>query len=349
MASKPEVRGDGIRTTWLLGGTGPKQSVTFSGGDPKERMAMVLAAKALVEAKGGCITRDEGYAALAPPAEEQPNRMPTFRQWLVMWRDLHEEAGDVQAHTLAYNERILVAHALPFLGHLRLDEIDRKALKTWVAQMKKRKAAAGKQALLNSASTPLLAGSTVRHYFQTLSACLAGAVPTWLPANPAAKPIGEPKNYLGLPSESTFDGMFLEPWESDLILKHCGPQLHDMMYVALRTGLRIGELAALEVRHVLFSRSGGATIRVQQTVKQDGSIGEPKTGASSRDVTVTGRAVEILWRLTRGRRPSHRLFLSPAGKPWCLGSLRRVHWQGALGAAMRCPEHMPAPPGPVRR
>lgn len=341
MASKPEVRGDAIRTTWLLGGNGPKQSVTFSGGDPKERMKLVLAAKALAEAKNGCITRDEMYAALQAE-QEQPSEVPTLRQWLPLWRSMRLESGDVQAHTIERNLQTLTAHALPKLGHLRLTDIDREEMKKWVAWLKTRPATFGRR---NRRQGPPLSGNTVRTYYQTMSACLASAVPLWLTANPAVALPGERKNYVGLPGEGDFDGMFLEAWESDLILRHCAPPLRDLVFVALRTGMRVGEIVALEVKDVLFPRGGGATVRVRRTVKHDGTIGVPKTPKSLRDITVVGESAVVLERLTRGRRPGERLFCTARSRPWDIGSLRESHWLPALAAAMRCPEHMPPMPG----
>ncbi|WP_433731167.1 tyrosine-type recombinase/integrase [Actinoplanes sp. CA-051413] len=343
MASTPEVRGNAVRTTWLLGGSGPKQSVTFSGGDPKARMNLILAAKALAEAKNHCITRDEVYAALQNKGEETPSRVPTLKQWLPEWRRMRLEAGDVLEHTLLCNERTLVAHALPFLGHLRLTDIDRDQLRAWVSWLKKRPATYGKK---NRREAPPLAGSTVRNYYETLSACLATAVPLWLPVNPALALPGERKNYVGLPPESDFDGMFLEPWEADAILAQCSPELRDVVFVALRTGARVGELVALECKDVLFPRTGGAVVQVRRTVKHDGTIGSPKTKLSSRDITVAGEAAAILARLVRGHRPGQRVFRTARGVAWHVGSLRESHWHRAVAAAMRCPDHMP--PAPVK-
>ncbi|MFI5934724.1 tyrosine-type recombinase/integrase [Actinoplanes sp. NPDC051494] len=342
MASKPEVRGNAIRTTWLLGGNGPKQSVTFSDGDPAERMNLVLAAKALAEAKNHCITRDEMYAALAVTGEEEkPSRVPTLKEWLPIWREQRLEAGDVQATTVDSNILTLTVHALPMLGHLRLTDIDRDELKRWVSWLKRRPAWSGRKTRRQHLP---LQGTSVRAYYTTLATCLAGAVPKWLASNPAAALPGGRRNYVGLPPNSDFDGMFLRAWECDLILSHCAPALRDVVFVALRTGMRLGELVALECRDVLFPREGGATVRVRRTIKQDGTIGAPKTPRSSRDITVNRETAAVLARLVRGRRPSARVFLTAKGMPWHPGSLRASHWLRAVGAARRCPDHMPPPP-----
>lgn len=342
MASTPEVRGNSVRTTWLLGGNGPKQSVTFSGGDPDERLKMVLAAKALAEAKDHCITRDEVYAALQA-RQDEPSRVPTLRQWLPIWVAMRHELGDIQPHVLRQYEVTLRARALPHLGHLRLTDIDRDTLRAWVGKLKKSTADYGRK---NKRNGKPLSPTTVRKYYAYLSTCLGGAVPVWLPANPAVALPGERKNYIGLPGEGDFDGMFLEPWEADAILRNCPPALHDLVFLGLRTGMRIGELVALECRDVLFPRKGGATVLVRRTVKRDGTVGPPKTACSRRDITVSGEAAVMLARLVRGRKPSRRVFETIRRQAWNVASLRNNHWARAVGAAMRCPDHLP--PLPVK-
>jgi integrase len=137
--------------------------------------------------------------------------------------------------------------------------------------------------------------------------------------------------------------MFLSAEEVQRILDHCSPQMYDLVLLASRTGLRIGELLALEVRHVVFPQSGGATVLVRQALKSNRTVGEPKSPASRRDVPVTGQAAEVLVRLTKGRRMGALLFPTVTGRMWNQDNLRVRLWWAAIAGASCCEQHPPAP------
>src|ERR1051325_6046717 len=207
MASSPEHRGESVRISWLLGGKrgGAKQSVTFSG-PPAARLKLALAAKKLVEARGHAITRAECYEAILGTPEPIARSMPTFREWSAQYIDLLHEQGHVDPYTIGKYAASLRVRTIPYLGHLRLDEIDQEAVKGWVRWMSGGRITHGNKNLRQGRGT--LSSNTIRNYFIIGSSCLAAAVPQWIPANPAAVQPGRRNNQaLGLPQRKPFEGM----------------------------------------------------------------------------------------------------------------------------------------------
>ena len=78
----------------------------------------------------------------------------------------------------------------------------------------------------------------------------------------------------GLPKAERFEGMLLRPSEIELILAHCDERIVDVVWVALATGMRLGELLALEVQHIT-SNGAQTVVQVRQTLKDDGTMGAP--------------------------------------------------------------------------
>jgi integrase len=331
-----------VRITWLLGGRrgGAKQSCTFRG-MPEARLKLALAAKELVEARGHDITRDECYEAVLGTPALADEAMPTFSLWAREWIEEVAAAGRLQSDVVHRYRRSLEMRAIPYLGHKRLTDITKDDIKAWVAFMRSSRMTYGNKNRRTGNS--LLKASTVGMHFMVVQSCLQAAMPKWLTVNPAVSQPGDRRNVFGLPPIGPPGGMFLSVQEVNLILANCSPEIHDLVFVASRTGLRVGELLALEVRHIVFPQAGGATVLVRQALKNNRAVGEPKSPASKRDVTVTGATAEILAKRTQGRRMSALVFPTVTGLRWEPNNLRVRHWWAAIAAASCCPEHPPAP------
>jgi integrase len=336
-----QLRGDSIRILWRLGGSrdGARQSCTFSGEPATEREEFAKAAKTLVEARGHNITREQCYEAILGKPEPFLPSMLTFKQWTIEWIRLMREGGQHSGPTLTKYERALRLRVVPRLGHLRLDHITREHVTDWVKWMTAQHVTVGSRSRRDTSAR--LAPRTIRDIYWVLASCLSAAVPKLIPANPAARLPGESANFAGLPVPERFDGMFLSKDEIFWILEQCSEPLLDMVVLALRTGMRVGELMALQVRHVTFSRTGGATILVRATAKQDGTVGAPKSKAGIRDITVGEESRVVLDRLVSRKRASDLVLPGPSGGMWEPTVLRRSHWYRAVAQAQRCPEHLP--------
>lgn len=342
-----EHRGDSVRVNWRLGGTreGARQSCTFRG-TPKARLKLAEAAKVLAESRSHNLTRDECYTAILGTSPEGPTVVPTFKQWVEMWITDRKRMRDIQPDVIRQYHRALTSRVVPFLGHLRLTDINPDILRDWVGWMSSSRITQGSKN--RRTGDRLLSAQTIRRTHAITHACLGAAVPRWLPANPAARPAGARRHTTGLPKAEPFEGMFLTRHEIDLILDKCRPEIRDMVFAAVRTGMRLGELCALEARHVVFSPTG-ATILVRKALKNDGTVGPPKSAKSRRDVTVKKNVADVLAERVRGKRPGALVFPSPSGIMWCENNFRERFWLTAVAEARRCAEHPPPmPPKPTR-
>ena len=145
-----------------------------------------------------------------------------------------------------------------------------------------------------------------------------------------------------------FQGVFLEPWELESIYSNCSDAIRDMVYVDVRTGLRLGEIVVLRPEDVVPDGKR-PHIKVIRALKDDGTIGPPKSAKSRREVTISPEVAEVLVRRMAGKRRHEFLFPAPRGGLWNENNLRRRHWQPALAASQRCEAHPPElPPKPAR-
>lgn len=338
-----EERGDSIRVNWRLGGsrTGARQSVTFTDGTAEQRMKIANMAKGLIETRAHDMTRAEVYTAMLgeDPAPAEP--VPTFKAWAARWIEDRARMRDIQSDVLHKYKITLESRAVPWFGHLRITDVDVDGIREWVAWLSNSRITLGSRD--RRTGDRLLSPQTIRRTYQVFHSCMGAAVPRWLPTNPAARPAGARRHTAGLPKLVPFESMFLDKDEIKLILAHCDPHVHDMAFTAVRSGLRLGELAALESRYVTFGEKG-ATLMVRKSLKNNRVVGEPKSASSRRDVPVAPDVAEILRRRVKGSRPAALVFPSPAGKLWCENNFRERFWLRAVAAAQRCEEHPPPLP-----
>jgi integrase len=174
---------------------------------------------------------------------------------------------------------------------------------------------------------------------------LRSAVPRWLPGNPAAEPT---RRGTGLPRTTVHEPVFLTGAEVALIAARCDRWCVDMVHVAVRTGLRLGELLVLQVQDVQVTGER-RLIRVRRALKRDGTIGQPKSRRSRRDVSISTDVADLLADRLGGKARQDLLFAAPGGGMWHPSNLRQRHWLPAVAAARRCDVHPPPePPKPAR-
>ena len=338
-----EQRGDSIRVNWRLGGsrTGARQSCTFSGPE-RARTKLAKAAKELVESRGHNITRPECYAAILGRTDTEDEVVPTFKAWADMWLREREVARDIEPQTIRNYRWVLTTRAVPHFGHLRLTDITADTVHDWVAWLATKRTTRGNRNR-NVAANQLLSPTTINRIFRIVHTCLGGAVPKWIPANPAARPAGARRAHRGLPKREKFEGMFLRAEEVQAILDRCDPRIVDVVKTALATGLRLGELLTLEARHVT-SNGKQTVVQVRQTHKDGGTIGPPKSRAGIRALPVDEATGRMLLELVKGKRLSDWVFPSPRGGVWTEDSFRKSYWWPTIAAAQRCLEHPPPLP-----
>lgn len=359
-----EKRGSSYRVTWRLGGSrdGARQSVSFTAPKPEAALELARRAKKLAEAHEHRITRAEVAKAILGDDNAPPDGAITLAQWVKMWAKSREPANpdmpgfdEIQPDTLAGYVQVLNLRVLPYLGHKYLHEIDEDALKEWVKTLK---ATRVRRTKANPGGHPISA-ATVRRAHAVLHLVLGAAVPQFIPRNPAARPAGVRKTRIGLPKVAPFEGMYLTPSEVNRIHACCSPQIKDLWFVLVNTGLRLGEALVLRVQDVTVE-GDEPEIRVVRALKHGGHIGPPKSAKSRRVVTVSTEVAKVLAERCKGRRPRDLIFPCPGKRrkgvepTWCENNLYRQYWMPAVAEAMRCEEHPPPPPpkpsrGPTRK
>jgi integrase len=265
---------------------------------PENSRAGALAYEAVLR---GRLTRGEPLQE--PARNETP---PTFETFAWRWYDTYVRANNRLSEQI--NKRCtLRVHLVPWFGRCRVNEITGLA----VEEFKTAKLKAG------------LSPKTINNYLSILGRCLRHAE-EWLniDAVPKIKQLRVPPqkfDYL-----SFAEAAALLDATTDL-------QWHAMVLVALRTGLRLGELKGLQWNDVDLERSH---LTVHRAVVHD-QIGAPKNNRE-RQVPFTSDVRDALLALDRtrpyvfgryGYRPLDQKTAEHALREACRGAgLRHIGW-----------------------
>jgi integrase len=105
------------------------------------------------------------------------------------------------------------------------------------------------------------------------------------------------------------------------VLKAKRPEYYPMMFIWSQTGLRVGELCALEWKHLDFYNS---KLMIRQTVHTNRSVGPPKTKHSIRDVDIGPEVMDVITlQSKRTELMDSYIFMTHNGKPFTPTLLRR--------------------------
>jgi integrase len=262
---------------------------------PDNTLSKVLRSKVLGPASQ--ISKSEARNLLASclrstnQGQRRPLATVTFEQFTrEKWEPL--ALPTIKPATARYYRFQLHRHLLPTFGPLRLRELDREALQAFVV---------GKRQQGYSSST-------LHGIRTTLSKILSQAV-TWryLDEN-AARGLGIGER---VPKKNP---AFLDPRDALRLIEALPEQCRTIVVVAVLTGLRIGEIAALRWGRVDFFRG---VIQVKETYSEDTGFGTPKTRSSTRDVPMSEPVRQTLLAHRRGcdPDPAALVFVSSVGTP----------------------------------
>jgi integrase len=184
----------------------------------------------------------------------------TFEKYAEKWMEQHVEAN-CKPGTADTARKALTNHLLPAFGTFHLADINREALRAYCATKK----ADG------------YASSTIRVHMSCISGPMEMAVEDgFLPANPCA---GARKHAKGGKTKRPVDAMTQDETRDFLAAasEHT-PRFYPLFLTGLRTGMRIGEIVALEWGDLDWH---GKFIVVQRNFWQ-GTLGTPKNGKTRR-------------------------------------------------------------------
>ena len=186
---------------------------------------------------------------------------------------------------------ILDVHLLPSFGSIRLTDIKRECIQSFLA------------AKLSSG----LAWKTVKHIRGVFGRTLTTAEDWgYINQNPVLKTElpRRPRNLSPKP--------ILQPHQVHILAKELSEPSRSIPLLLVLTGLRVGELLALRWKAIDLT---AGTLRVIETV-YDGHFDTPKTDRSARLIPLGSEAVALLKKLRQGQvNPNSLVFTTGAGGP----------------------------------
>ncbi len=215
-----------------------------------------------------------------------PKEKLTVAQWLDRWLE-HTAPQKLRAETLkSYHLQVRV-HVKPALGYIKLADLQRAHLRAWHADLARRG----------------LKPSTIQRIHGVLSGSLQDAMKDDLVARNVARGIG-------LPGRERSRIHTLDAQQARALLAEAGgTRWEALLAVALYTGMRSGEILALRWSDVDFGRR---TARVEHSLTRSKVIGDTKTAAGRRTISLPEPCIEAL-RTYRARQAQERL---AAGSLW---------------------------------
>ena len=197
----------------------------------------------------------------------------TLGEFLRMW--LQDYVAIKTAASTADGYRIIVeCHLIPALGHVPLSKLQPADLQAYY----KKALAEGRRDRKGG-----LSARTVHHHHRILSEALKHAVKWQLVHRNVADAVDPPK-------PGRYEAVSLSPEEVDQLL--CSAQAHgapyyELIYTAIYTGMRRGELLGLRWRDVDLDMAILSVVRTLQRVQGEFILKEPKTARGRRDIALT--------------------------------------------------------------
>lgn len=300
------------RLEWRAAGRKSKQKLTVYDSTLAE------AAQKLIEAHGNKITRPEIAAILEQRfgGTEQQVRVstaPLFADYARGWLRRHE--SNVSAGTAKVYERNIRLHLTPTFGEWHMDRITDDAIEDWKVAQRDRG----------------LSPKSIQDQMRLCQSILASAQGVHYEVSPA--------HGVQPPQVTLVEQVILTTQEFYLAHAQCERSIQDLVRFAANSGARIGEICGLRVCDVV-TNARGTSVMITRSAKAAGGIGDPKSRASIRPVSISPGQAAMLRRLTSGRPATAPLFAAPGGGHWRTDAVR-YRWEKAVRAAMRCEVHPP--------
>ncbi|MGH3475310.1 MAG: tyrosine-type recombinase/integrase [Nocardioidaceae bacterium] len=252
--------------------------------------------------------------------------VPTVREML---KEHIEQLTGVEQRTR--NDYLAVAERswLPYLGDLRVDEVEKKDISRWV-----------------NATSGTKAPKTIANEHVVLSAMLKTAIELrYIDRNPA-KGMTLPR----AGEEDLEDPKFLEHSEFDLLWGEIPEPWHPMVGWMFGTGTRFSETTAVQKRDLslLAGRWDGddwtnlPRVKIVRAWKTDPRrLGPPKSEASRRTIYLDDVVLGLVEPMLDGLKPDDFIFRTSTGQPVRHSNFFNRVWKPATLRATICPQHRP--------
>lgn len=245
---------------------------------------------------------DLSTGAYADPARGRV----TFGTWSKQWQ---AEAVHLKPKTRAGYESILNKHLLPRWQAIRLADIDRAAIKAWVAVLVRSGIGAG----------------TVKNVVNTMKAVMSSAVEGGaIRVNPCTG--------VRLPRSTRGEMLFLTAAQVLDLADAIGPNHRVLILFAAYTGLRAGEISALRWDRVDLGRGTADVVESYAEVHGALVLGATKTYAN-RTVRLPRFLIELLGEQRALTGPDGYVFRDSRGGPMRHSNFYRRSFRPAVKAA----------------
>lgn len=232
--------------------------------------------------------------ARGEPIDGLPEKLgPTFEEFAWQWFDDYVVPNNKHSEQLG-KRYILCSSLIPFFGRMRIGQVRGHEIEKYKAQQVK-------QGYTNK---------TITNRLSVLNKCLATAY-EWLLLDGAPPKIKWPKC-----SRPEID--YLSPDECQLLVCHAEGVVREMVIMALRTGMRQGELRGLQ-----WSSIDWLTMNVAVRHSRDdhqGKLVTPKNGRT-RHIPLD---IDLYTLLHRRKKDTGYVFLNPEGRPYTSDRLNDV-------------------------
>lgn len=220
--------------------------------------------------------------SIATPVPEQPKPGILLKDWLDHWYQGYKKPN-LRPNTQMSYERRIYQHIIPVLGNIQMDKLTTADIQKFYADLKQNGRLTREEIYGEG-----LSDQTVRGIHTTLRAALDKAVSEKLIFR-------NPAEGCSLPPAKAREMQVLTPEEIQrLLIQAKEDGCYELLLLELSTGLRRGEICALQWDDLNFKTGA---LRVERQVHRiDGElvVSQPKTKASNRSVILPAPVVKVL-------------------------------------------------------
>lgn len=235
---------------------------------------------------------------ITEPAPEQPKPGILLKDWLDHWYQGYKKPA-LRPNTQKSYERRIYQHIIPALGNIQMDKLTTADIQKFYAELKQ-SGRLSREDIYGEG----LSDQTVRGIHTTLHAALDKAVAEKLIfrnfSDGCKLPPGRPKEMQVLTAEEM----------QRLLIQAKEEGFFELFLLELSTGLRRGEICALQWDDLNFKTGALRVERQVHRVKGELVVSQPKTKASSRSVILPAPVVNVLAQYRKGV-DSRWMFPSP--------------------------------------
>lgn len=213
---------------------------------------------------------------------KKPQQTMTVAQWLDFWYQTHKKPN-LRPNTQMSYERRIYQHIIPSLGPIPLNKLTTGDIQQFYAALKQ-----SGRLLRQEQYGEGLSDQTVRGIHTTFHAALDKAVSEKII-------LRNPSDFCRLPSAKAREMQVLAPEEIQrLLIQAKEDGCFELLLLELSTGLRRGEICALQWDDLNFNTGELQVKRQVHRVKGELVVSEPKTKASNRSVILPTPVLIVL-------------------------------------------------------